>query len=42
MNKKAKTVILTIIITAVILGVAFFIYVGNYYHADEKALAAME
>ena len=42
MNMKAKTVILTIIITAVILGVAFFIYVGNYYHADEKALAAME
>lgn len=42
MNKRLKVTLITIAAFILVLMTGFFIYVSNYYHADDVALAVMQ
>lgn len=42
MNKRLKVILIAISAFIVVLIAGFFIYVSNYYHADDVALAVMK
>jgi hypothetical protein len=42
MNKRLKIAIITIIAIVILLSGVFFIYVSDYYRADDVAIAAMQ
>lgn len=42
MNKRLKIALITIILLVVLLASAFFIYVSDYYRADDVAIAVIQ